>query len=50
MTTRNRLLVLVATVIALAAVATASVWHAAARADRRNEARTRAARWSRRAG
>ncbi|MEU6661398.1 TolB-like translocation protein [Streptomyces sp. NPDC046821] len=39
MTTRNKLLVLVATVIALAAVATASVWHAAARADRRDQAR-----------
>ncbi|MFD3479249.1 TolB family protein [Streptomyces sp. NPDC058695] len=38
MTTRNRLLVLVAAVVALAAVATASVLHAAARADRRNEA------------
>ncbi|MGY0023525.1 TolB family protein [Streptomyces sp. cg35] len=39
MTTRGRLTVLVAAVLALAAVATAAVLHASARADRRNEAR-----------
>ncbi|MFJ8136109.1 TolB family protein [Streptomyces sp. NPDC096013] len=37
MTLRNRLLVLLAAVAALAAVATASVLHASARAERRNE-------------
>ncbi len=37
MTVRNRLLVLLAAVAALAAVATASVLHASARAERRNE-------------
>ncbi|MEW1642176.1 TolB-like translocation protein [Streptomyces sp. NPDC091219] len=39
MTLRNRLLVLLAAVAALAVVATASVLHASARAERRNEAR-----------
>ncbi|MER6204903.1 TolB-like translocation protein [Streptomyces sp. NPDC001642] len=38
MTVRNRLLVLLAAVAALAVVATASVLHASARAERRNEA------------
>ena len=37
MTVRNRLLVLLAAVLALAAVAVASILHASARADRRNE-------------
>lgn len=37
MTVRNRLLVLLAAVAALAVVATASVLHASARAERRNE-------------
>ncbi|MEU6390313.1 TolB-like translocation protein [Streptomyces sp. NPDC046939] len=39
MTNRGRLTVLMAAVLALAAVATAAVLHASARADRRNEAR-----------
>ncbi|MGW1210217.1 TolB family protein [Streptomyces sp. NPDC002499] len=37
MTVRNRLLVLLAAILALAAVAGASILHASARADRRNE-------------
>ncbi|MEV3853413.1 TolB-like translocation protein [Streptomyces sp. NPDC050095] len=40
MTTRSKLTVLIAAVLALAAVATAAILHASARADRRNQART----------
>ncbi|MET7826584.1 TolB-like translocation protein [Streptomyces sp. NPDC005386] len=39
MTLRNRILVLVCALVVLAGVAVASVWHASARADRRNQAR-----------